>query len=178
MRFTWIKLHLIAASFFSLVLLTMAVSGGGYLLDFKGETTATVIPADAIQLDFESATLEADVRQALETLGIEHPFEYLRTGGTTTVTRPTSKTYYEFKQVNDAIVVTRHEPDLQKVLVELHKGHGPQLFKTFQKFMAVGLVFVLLTGLWLGISSKGLRTQTAISAGAGMVVFVLLAFVI
>ena len=75
-------------------------------------------------------------------------------------------------------MLTRHEPNLQKVLVELYKGHGPQLFKTFQKVMAVALMFVLLTGLWLGISSKGLRTQTAISAGAGVLVFVLLAFVV
>lgn len=178
MRLTWIKFHLIAASFFSLVLLLMAISGGGYLLDFKGETTATVIPSDTIQLDFQAETLEQDVRNAFVSLGIDHDFEYLRTGGASTVTRPTSRTYYEFSRAGSGVKLTRHEPDLQKVLVELHKGHGPQLFKTFQKFMAAGLVFVLLTGLWLGISSKGLRVQTAISAGAGLVVFVLLAFVI
>lgn len=178
MRLTWVRLHLITASFFSLVLLTMAISGGGYLLDFKGATTATVIPADGIQLDFNGPGLEEDVRSAFRSLGISHDFEYLRTGGMTTVTRPTTRTYYEFSQVGEGIKVTRHEPDFQKVLVELHKGHGPQLFKIFQQFMAVGLVFVLLTGLWLGISSKGLRVQTAVSAGAGMLVFVLLAFVL
>jgi hypothetical protein len=80
--------------------------------------------------------------------------------------------------VGEGVAVTRHEPDIQKVLVELHKGHGPQLFKTFQKFMALGLMFVLLTGLWLGLSSRGLRMQTAISAGAGVVVFLVLAFVV
>jgi hypothetical protein len=178
MRITWIRFHLVAASFFSLALLVMAISGGGYLLDFKGETTATVIQADSLQLDFQSETLEQDVRAGLASIGIDHDFEYLRVGGTSAVTRPTSRLYYELKQVGEGVAVTRHEPDIQKVLVELHKGHGPQLFKTFQKFMALGLMFVLLTGLWLGLSSRGLRMQTAISAGAGVVVFLVLAFVV
>ena len=59
---------------------------------------------------------------------------------------------------------------LVKQLVELHKGHGPGLFKTLQKIMAVGLVIILLSGFWLGVSSEALRAPTLITTIAGLVI--------
>jgi hypothetical protein len=61
-------------------------------------------------------------------------------------------------------------------MIELHKGHGPSAFKTFQKAFAVGLIFIILSGLWLGISASRLRQSTLLTAISGAVVFALLVF--
>ena len=74
--------------------------------------------------------------------------------------------------------LTRNEPDLQKRLIELHKGHGPTAFKTLQKVMAVGLLAIVSTGFWLGLSAVGLRARMAAMSGAGLLLFIVLAFVI
>lgn len=177
MRATLIRLHLLVASFLSIILLMMAVSGGGYLLGFKGTTSKTPVETDGARLDFDSDDLESDVRSLLGDLGIEHDFDYLRVYPDRVLTRPTSKTYYEFAPEGRQLKITRHEPDLQKSIVELHKGHGPETFKLFQQFMAAGLIFILLTGLWLGLSAPGLKGQTLIASGLGVVVFLALVFV-
>jgi hypothetical protein len=74
----------------------------------------------------------------------------------------------------DRVTVTRNEPSLQKKLQELHFGHGPSLYREFQKVFAAGMVFIILSGLWLGLSSPRLRKNTLLSVGAGVVVFVAL----
>jgi hypothetical protein len=61
-------------------------------------------------------------------------------------------------------------------MIELHKGHGPGAFKTFQKIFALGLIFIMLSGLWLGISAARLRKSTLLTAAAGTVAFVILLF--
>jgi hypothetical protein len=75
----------------------------------------------------------------------------------------------------DGLVVSYNEPSIQSKLIELHKGHGPGIFKTFQKVIAVGLLFVVLSGFWLGVSALGLRRTTLIATGSGAVLFGLLA---
>ncbi|MFT4711668.1 MAG: hypothetical protein ACJAVI_000126 [Candidatus Azotimanducaceae bacterium] len=174
-RSFWIKAHLFVASFFAPALLVTAISGGLYLVDVKGSVTETKVdvPVD-MKLDLESSTLEEDVRLVFEKLGIEHDFEYLRIGGSTITTRPTSRTSYVLEVYVDGIAISRNDPDLQKRLIELHKGHGPRLFKDFQKVMAVALLFVLLSGAWLGLSSTGLRTKTAVTVSSGLIVFLAL----
>ena len=46
---------------------------------------------------------------------------------------------------------------VQKRLIELRKGHGPMVFRTLQKLVAAGLVVVVGTGFFLGLSATGLR---------------------
>jgi hypothetical protein len=176
MRIILIRLHLWMASFLSAILLMIAISGGLYLFGLKGstETTQIVTPAEA-QLDANSESLEADVRALLSAVNYDYEFEYIKQGGNSLVTRPTSRTYYEIKIEPQVLVITRHDPDWIKAIVDLHKGHGPLLYKRFQQFTAAGLVFVLLTGLWLGLSSKRLRQQTILAVGLGLLVFLTLA---
>lgn len=178
-RSFWIKAHLFAASFFAPALVIIATSGGLYLIDIKGsvEETSVQVPAD-VRLDLKSNSIEQDVRSLFENLNIDHDFEYLRAGGNTLTTRPTSRTFYVLKVSTDGVDVSRNVPNLQKRMIELHKGHGPLLFKDFQKFMAVALLFILLSGAWLGLSSKGLRTKTMATMGGGLVVFLGLVFLV
>ncbi|MFT7125066.1 MAG: putative iron-regulated membrane protein, partial [Candidatus Azotimanducaceae bacterium] len=71
MRRLLINVHLYLAAFLAPMLLLVAVSGGLYLLNIKGEVTreAVVMPAGS-NLDTEAPTLEADVRALLAEAGI------------------------------------------------------------------------------------------------------------
>ena len=92
-----------------------------------------------------------------------------------TNTRPTSRTHYVI-ELSEGVAISRAEPSLQAAMMELHMGHGPTAFKTFQKFFAAGLIFIILSGLWLGLSSSRLRPRTlaAAAGGAGAFLLVLL----
>ena len=176
-RHFFIQAHLLLAAFFAPVILLMAISGGLYLVGVKGELTQTQISAPAgASIDLSSATLEQDVRVLVKNLNPGFSFEYLKVKDSTLYTRPTSKNHYEIKVEAEGLQIFQNEPSIQKSLVELHKGHGPQLYKTLQKAMAAGLVFVLLSGIWLGISSRALRFSTILMLILGSGVAVAFAF--
>ncbi len=175
----WINIHLYLAALFAPMLLLVAISGGLYLIGIKGSVAKSpaTLPATA-SLDLASASLEADVRTLLSNAGIEHQFEYLKVAGSTLYTRPTSRVHYEFRVGADAVSATENTPDLQKTLIELHKGHGPSIFKTFQKLLALGLLIIVLSGTWLGLTASGLRTTTLGLSGVGLVLFIAFGFML
>lgn len=178
-RSFWISLHLCVAAFLAPVVLLMSVSGGLYLLGIKGKVTE--IPVDlapGTTLDLAAADLEATVRQLFADAGIEHRFEYLKREDGTLTTRPTSRVHYVLHVDQDGVRATRNVPDVQKRLIELHRGHGPTAFKTLQKILAAGLLIVVGTGFWLGLSAVGLRVRMAATSAAGLLLFILLAFVL
>ena len=172
----FIQAHLLVAALFTPVILLMAISGGLYLLGIKGnidQTELTAPPGAVINL--ESAALQEDVSQLIAQIDPEYTFEYLKIKGNTLFTRPTSKIHYELKLAGSDISIFRNQPSLQNALVELHKGHGPAAYKTLQKVMAGGLIFVLLTGMWLGLSSRILRVKTLTMLAIGVVIAATLA---
>lgn len=171
-----LQIHLYLAAIFAAPLLMMGFSGGLYLSGQKGNvaTSAISLPAGAA-LDFSSDTLERDVRALLRQIDPEFDFEYLRSSPGTTVTRPTSRTYYEFSASAEGLTATRNVPNFQKALIELHKGHGPQSFKTWQKFMALGLLVMVLSGLAMGLMTPVWRRPTMIAGGLGLAIFIALA---
>ena len=175
MRKLWIKIHLYVAAFFAPMILVMATSGGLYLLGVKGTVASTPVEISSPSvLSIDSSTLEEDVRQLLGANNIEHDFEYIKVSGTSLFTRPTSRIHYEFNLSGETVAVSRNIPDLQKSMVELHKGHGPLLFKDLQKAMALGLLIVVLSGFWLGVSSTPLRLSTLVITSTGLAVFLTL----
>ncbi len=176
LRNTLVLLHLYFAAFMAPAFLLVALSGGLYLLGNSGkvETTALALPAEA-SLDFTSPTLEDDVRGLLSAANIDHDFEYIRNRGTLIQLRPTSRTYLSFTQTPDGLTAERHEPDLQYSMLELHKGHGPSLFKTYQKLVALTLFGVIFGGLTVGLLAKAYRRKTVIALTIGTVVFFILA---
>ena len=171
-----INLHLIFAGLMAPAFLLVAVSGGLYLIGNKGETvnTPVVLPAGS-KLDFTSSTLEAEVRDLLAAGGIDHSFEYIRNRGATIELRPTSRTYLSLSQTPDGLTATRHVPYFQKSMIELHKGHGPSLFKLYQKFVALFLIGVVLGGVLVGLLSKAYRGKTIAALTVGSVLFLILA---
>ncbi len=172
-----VTLHLLFAGFMAPAFLLVAISGGLYLLGYKGQTTSQVIdlPASA-SLDFKSKTLEADVRTLLADAGVEHRFEYVKTRGSDTIhLRPTSRRYIEMKQTSDGLNAALITPNLQASMMELHSGHGPKLFKLYQKFVAATLLLVIFGGVLVGLLARPYRRKTIVALGLGTVMFLLLA---
>jgi len=167
-----ISLHLYLSAFFAGVVVVMALSGGLYLLGVKGDVEATMLgdfPGGRALL--EDPSVDA-VTAMLTRAGVEgFDFDYVRASGKRLYTRPTSRTYYLLEVRGDRVAVTRNQPDLQKVMIELHKGHGPTVYKTFEKLFAAGMLFIILTGVWLGLSAPRLRRPTLIAVGSGLLVF-------
>lgn len=178
-RHFWTLMHLCVAAFLAPVVLLMAVSGGLYLFGIKGKVTE--VPVDlqpGASLDLAAADLGAAVRQLFADAGIEHRFEYLKREDGMLTTRPTSRVHYVLLVDQDGVRATRNDPSLQKSLIELHKGHGPTAFKTLQKVLAAGLLVIVSTGFWLGLSAVGLRVRMAAIGAAGLLLFILLAFIL
>ena len=172
-----ITLHLLFAGFMTPAFLLLALSGGLYLIGNKGQTTAQVInlPVSAT-LDFKSKTLDADVRALLADAGITHQFEYVKTRGNDKIhLRPTSRRYIEINQTKDGLKAAFMTPNFQGKMIELHKGHGPKLFKLYQKFVALALLFVVFGGVLVGLLARPYRRKTVISLTIGTVVFFVLA---
>ncbi len=172
----WISLHLYLAAFFGPVLLMMAGSGGLYLLGYKGQVDRSEVELRGdLSIDPASSDLEGRVREILVQSGIDHDFEYVKVKEDHLLTRPTSRDHYQLSLNATGVTATLNEPDLQKKLIELHLGHGPGWFKNFQKLMAAGIILVVFSGAWLGLTARGLRTPMCMTTVAGIIVSLLLA---
>ena len=171
-----IKLHLYLSAFFSAAIILVAVSGGLYLIGIKG----SVEQAPVNILDGGSA-LMADpsrdaVSQALNRAGVTgFEFEYVKQKGAQLITRPTTRPFYTLDIREDEMIVQYNEPSFQKRMIELHMGHGPTAYKRYQQVFAAGMLFIMLSGLWLGLSSARLRMSTALISGSGLIAFLFLA---
>lgn len=177
LRKNLINLHLLFAGFLAPAFLLLAISGGLYLIGNKGKFDAQPInlPATA-SLDFKSPTLEADVRELLSAANIDHKFGYISKRGSAKIhLRPTSRSFIEFNQTPNGLTASRVTPDFQGSMIELHKGHGPKLFKTYQKLVAMGLLGVVFGGVFVGLLARAYRRKTLIALGVGTVLFFILA---
>ncbi|MEH6583390.1 MAG: PepSY-associated TM helix domain-containing protein [Halioglobus sp.] len=174
-RKTFVTIHMYLAAFFAPAVLLVAISGGLYLVGIKGKVELESIYSSELVLDRKSSSLKADVSSLLNAAGAsDYRFEAISAKNDTLYTRPTSAEHYVIKLASTGVEVLHARPNLQSRMIELHKGHGPKAFKTFQKLAAIGLVFIMASGLWLGLSAAKLRRSTLLTAGAGAVVFALL----
>ncbi|MFC6439697.1 PepSY-associated TM helix domain-containing protein [Bowmanella sp. JS7-9] len=175
-RKTLVALHLYLAAFFAPILLIMAISGGLYLLGIKGNVTSgDPVQLNNIQLANDEHLREQQIRDVFMQVGLDADFEYLKGAGTRWQTRPTSRDHFIIEQQGNDLLITPRSPDLIASIVELHKGHGPGLFRILQQLLALGLVIVLLTGLWLGLKMASMKNQTLSFTAAGILLFVLFA---
>ena len=112
------------------------------------------------------------MQAALASLGVDDfEFEYVKQKGSQLITRPTTRAFYTLDISGDEAVEHYNEPSLQKRMIELHMGHGPTAYKSYQKAFAAGMLFIILTSLWLGLSSVRLRFSTAVISGVGVLLF-------
>ena len=176
-RKLFITIHMYLSAFFAPAVLLVAISGGLYLLGIKGQVEQETIYSSDTTIDVASSSLDADVTALLAKAGAgSYSYEYVKVNGSKLYTRPTSSDHYIIQTSKEGVDVIYARPSLQSRMIELHKGHGPSAFKTFQKIFALGLIFIMLSGLWLGISAARLRKSTLLTAAAGTVAFVILLF--
>ena len=141
------------------------------------QSESSVYLGSLSELDFKSKNIEGEVRTFFQNQQLNQDFEYIKRAGKSLITRPTSKTYYRIDiNKNSQLQVSEIQPNIVKRLIELHKGHGPRVFKTFQKVAAFGLIFIIISGLMLGLTSNKLRLATASLSLSGLMLFFLLAF--
>ncbi|MEO9470253.1 hypothetical protein [Parasphingorhabdus sp.] len=172
-----ILMHLFLAAFLAPFFLMVAVTGA---LDQAGiepsiEDIDLELPAGT-ELDPESATLKEDIRKILAVQNIVLDIESVRSRGGKMTTRPTSRTFARFEQTQDRLSASLHKPGLQYSLMELHKGHGPAIFKTYQMIAGFALFLVIIGGLIVGVLTKTYRNKTVSAAILGTIGFVALAF--
>jgi len=172
-----ISIHLYLAAFFAPAIILVAISGGLYLIGEKGSVVKEQIYEGLHpELVTDSPTIKADVDALLAKAGVsDYDFEYVRAGGKTLYTRPTSRDHYIIRLGSaGSLTIELAQPDFQARMMELHKGHGPGAFKTFQKAFACGLFLIVMSGLWLGLAAPGLRTKSLLATVAGGVILLVL----
>ena len=171
-----IKLHLYLSAFFSAAIILVAVSGGLYLIGIKGSVEQTPVGSTDGGRQLMADPGKEAVLNKLELVGVTgFEFEYVKKKGSQLITRPTTRPFYTLDIQEDEITVQYNEPSLQKRMIELHMGHGPGAYKTYQQVFAAGMLFIILSGLWLGLSSVRLRASTALISGSGLALFLWLA---
>lgn len=165
-----IQIHLGLASLYLPLLLMMPLTGGLYLLGFKGSETKTEAFKIESPLPAEKSEWRAFFEQQFENQKIDFQFEQIKEAGNDFLFRPSTRTYYSAtKNADSTLTFYKIEPDLLKKLIEIHKGHGPQLMKWFEISFGVALILTALSGLWLSITVPKFRKITWIAFSVGTV---------
>ncbi|MGF1543783.1 MAG: hypothetical protein ACFB00_04670 [Parvularculaceae bacterium] len=171
--------HLYLAALVAPAFLLVGVTGGLYVAGVKGDVSSTPLSlSPSAALDLESPTLADDVRALLKAEGVDVDVDYVRTRGETAYTRPTSKPHVKFDVGEDGLSATLNKPDLAYAMMELHKGHGPVAFRTYQIAVGTALTFVVIGGIAVGFLAPAFRRQTIVASGVGLAAFALLAFIL
>ena len=167
-----ITLHLWIAGLLAPAFLVVAVSGG---LDMAGlepsvRQSPLALPADT-RLDFGSDDIEQQVRDLLDAQGVDIDFEYIRGSNNWAMTRPPTRTFVRFEAgPQGSIEATINRPNLQYALMELHKGHGPRLYRLYQVVVALALFLAVIGGVTVGLLARNYRKPTLIATLVGTLI--------
>jgi hypothetical protein len=177
LRNVLVKIHLYAAALLAPAFLLVAISGGLHFAGVEGSTKETPVTVPAgTTFNTKSPTFEADVRSFLKAQNIGVDFEYIRSRGDNFTTRPTSRTHVTFEQKNGLLSAKMVEPSIINALMEIHKGHGPSIYRILGMLAGLALLIVVLGGLVIGLLSQAYRKPTLYSFAAGSAIFAWAAF--
>ena len=165
-RATVVKMHLALASLFLPFLLLIPLSGGLYLVGEKGEQIKT--EAFKIEANIPSENQADFFRQQFKERGLDFDFEEIKSSGIDLTFRPSSRVHYMATMSDNGATVYKLEPDLIRRLMEIHKGHGPQLIKWLQTAFALAIVLVTLSGFYLAINIPAYAKTMGICFGLGL----------
>jgi len=171
-----VTLHLWIAGLLAPAFLIVAISGGLYIAGFEAEAKKTPIelPANTV-LNFGTDQFEADVQQLIDDQNLGVKFEYIRGGPDRAQTRPTTRTFLTLQKTPDGVEAALNKPNFQFILLELHKGHGPQVYRTYQILVALALFLAVIGGVAVGLLAQNYRRSTLIAVGVGTTLTILLA---
>ncbi len=163
-----IYLHLGLASLFMPMLLLMPFTGAMYIWGFKGEETKTAAFKLTETIPAEVAEQSSFFREQFKKAGIDYNFESVRVAKADVLFRPQSRDYYVANLAEGGEwTMSKVEPTLLRRLIEIHKGHGPNLMRIFESIFGIALILTTLSGLWLAWTVKAYRSVTLVSFGVG-----------
>ena len=176
-RHFMILAHLFAAGFMAPAFLLVAITGGMHMVGgVEHETKTPIALPSGTTIDLKSPTAEADIRALLKSANVDHDFEYLKNRGTSAQTRPTSRPYISFKKKEGEWIAEKVTPNFMKAAMEIHKGHGPKLLRTYHKVVALMLLGVVFGGIFVGLLAKAYRRKTIAATAIGTLVYLVLVF--
>lgn len=173
-RNTLIKLHLYFSGLILVFLSFMALSGSLHLFTGDESEEVSLLKEIEISTELNKEELEGIFENELKTLKPNYSFDYIKGSNSSLTTRPTTRTYFTIKVDNGIAKIEVHNPSLNKSLMELHKGHGPKASRNILGILGVFAIFAVLSGLWLGMSSKAYRKITVTTLISGAIVYLLL----
>ena len=172
-----VSIHLYAAALLAPAFLLVATTGGLYLAGVEGEMVETPVAVPAgTSFDPKSPTFEADVKAFLVAQNLPADFDYIRAKGPNFTTRPTSRTHVAFESKDGVVTAKKVSPTPMAAWLEIHKGHGPQLYRIYGVLVGLMLFIVVFGGLAVGYLSPAYRKATVLSTAAGSLVFAYVAF--
>lgn len=174
-RHTLITIHLLLSMFLLPFLLMMPISGTLYLLGEKGDQTKEKIFEIKGALPSDSQEREDFLRQTFQDLKLNPHYESIKESGDKLIFRPTSREHLSIKVNPEGFEIYRVSPNFIQMMMELHKGHGPRLFKIFEMVFGVGLILVALSGFLVGWFVPAYRIKILSSFGLGLAVFLVVA---
>tara|TARA_R110000824_G_scaffold137399_3_gene301498 strand:- start:868 stop:1431 length:564 start_codon:yes stop_codon:yes gene_type:complete len=172
-----ILVHLFLAAFLAPSFLMVGTTGALKLAGVEPsiEDIDLALPSGT-RLDPDSPTLKQDIGAILAAQNIYLDIESVRSRDGKMTTRPTSRTFARIDQTADGLKASLHKPGFQYAMMELHKGHGPAIFKTYQLIAGIALFLVIVGGLIVGLLAKAYRRKTMVSLVLGTAAFLVLGF--
>lgn len=181
-RKTIIKIHTALAAFFLPMGIVYAVTGGLYTWGITGKYDRQDVTLELAEpLPAELSALVALAEREVQARGLDVPtgkagikksgtsFHFEWTGSRRDIQiHPTAEPNRAVLRLMDT---TPH-----RFFVQLHKAKGGNAFKVFAAMWAVGLVGLFLSGGAIAFLAKPYRRLATLSAGAGVVCFVLFAW--
>jgi len=172
-RKLFLNIHLYLAAFFLPFLLLMPITGVSYLLGEKGAKVSRV-EFSTNEVPPQDKTQQKEwIKNQFENNNIDFDWEYIKPNGNDLILRPSSKDHYIVSVQADKTDFIKIEPNLLLKLIELHKGHGPALFKSLEISAGIGLILLTISGIFLSFYSRSLRKKFLLPLIIGSIVTVL-----
>lgn len=178
-RSVLIHIHLIFAALLLPFIMMFAITGVLYTWGVKSTVETTQYNIILSQpLKYESEYLHEWLEDVLEIKGINRPSGQGKMKGNA------ENYHYEWTgSARDASVAPSSDPLVAQLtieessyyhyLVQLHKGEGGIIFKIYAAMLAVGLIFLAITGVIMALRMPKFRTLTQRYLVAGSLMFVL-----
>lgn len=165
----WLNLHLALVGLFLPLLIIFPLSGSLYLLGEKGEVKKT----DLATIETEFTKDPQMVREILKRQKIDFDFEYIKSRGETLILRPATRDHLEIHKTESGVKIVKVEPNLIKILQELHFGHGPRFMKGLQIFCGAAFFLIIISGFVLSLGMKKFKPMLIGSTAMGIVLMLL-----
>lgn len=177
-RLFFIKIHLYLSGLVLFFVAFMSLSGALHMFNVsENEKKITLKILNETEINSKKE-LEELFKENLLIIDPKYTYDTLKGSETKLMSRPLNRVYYSIKFFPEKkkAIIKRHLPDINKAIMEFHKGHGPKVSRTALGILGLITFGASISGLWLGLSSNSLRKTTLITMISGGLIYFLLFF--